>query len=351
MRLRGLMLVFLTAAALVSCGGGGGSDGSGAYSVNYDGNGSTGGAVPVDPTAYAQGDSVTVLDNTGSLVKPGYCFAGWNTEAGGSGTKRIPSTTFALSSSSITLYAKWIQDVPKKIMFIHHSSGGNWLATGNGNLGAVLNANNYYLTESDYGWDAEPGDDLGDHTDTVDWPLWFNETKMPYVYANNFHSAYANAIANPGGENEIVMFKSCFPNSEVGAGIGDEKALYNSLLPYFAAHPDKLFVLVTPPGETSVASYQLTRELCDWLVDTEHGWLSGYAGKNVMVFDFYMVLSEINSHHRRINGVTQHTYDPEYNGISPYHDGDDHPNAVGNQKASQEFINLLNYYYYCVFKD
>ena len=43
----------------------------------------------------------------------------------------------------------------RKIMFIHHSCGSNWLANGNGNLGAALNANNYYVTESDYGWDAE----------------------------------------------------------------------------------------------------------------------------------------------------------------------------------------------------
>jgi len=232
-----------------------------------------------------------------------------------------------------------------KLVFIHHSCGGNWLATGNGNLGTTLNNNNYYVSETNYGWDAEPGDNLGDRTDTDDWPEWFTDQKMPYIYNNDYHSAYTNTISNPGGENEIIMFKSCYPLSEVGTSIDDEKAIYNSLKAYFAAHPDKLFVLITPPGEATVTSYQLTRELCDWLVDKDNGWLAGYTGKNVFVFDFYGVLSETNSHHRWNNGQIEHVYASDYDGVSPYHNGDDHPNVTGNQKATNEFVTLLNYAY------
>lgn len=232
-----------------------------------------------------------------------------------------------------------------KLVFIHHSCGGNWLADGNGNLGHKLNENNYYVTETDYDWDAEPNDNLGDHTDTPDWPSWFNNDKMPYVYKNNLHSAYQNIIANPGGENEIIMFKSCFPMSEVGNSITDEKTVYNNIKSYFASHQNKLFVLITPPGETDVESYTKTRELCNWLVDTENGWLKGYTGKNILVFDFYGVLSETGSHHRVVGDHVEHLYASNYDGTSPYHDGDDHPNSQGNQKATNEFIPLLNYAY------
>ena len=31
-----------------------------------------------------------------------------------------------------------------RMIFIHHSTGSNWIQTGNGNLGAGLNENNYY---------------------------------------------------------------------------------------------------------------------------------------------------------------------------------------------------------------
>lgn len=48
-----------------------------------------------------------------------------------------------------------------KLTFIHHSCGSNWLATENGNLGTSLNANNYYVTETNYEWDTEPNDNLG----------------------------------------------------------------------------------------------------------------------------------------------------------------------------------------------
>ncbi|HBX24438.1 MAG TPA: hypothetical protein DEF34_12535, partial [Desulfotomaculum sp.] len=49
------------------------------YTVNYDGNSNTGGSPPTDSNAYYQGDTVTVLGNTGNLEKTGYTFTGWNT--------------------------------------------------------------------------------------------------------------------------------------------------------------------------------------------------------------------------------------------------------------------------------
>lgn len=232
-----------------------------------------------------------------------------------------------------------------RLVFIHHSCGQNWLSTGNGNLGSALNANRYYVTETNYGWDSQPGDNLGDTTDTANWPDWFNDAKMPGVYANTFMATYANAIAAPSGENQIVMFKSCYPNSEVGSSIADEKAIYSGLLPYFAAHPDKLFILVTPPGEANVSSPALTKSLCDWLADERSGWLKGYSLKNVAAYDFYCVLSEEGSHHRVVNGAVQRVYSSGYDGVSPYHDGDDHPNSTGNRKATEEFLPWLNAMY------
>ena len=51
------------------------------YGVTYNGNGSSGGSVPVDATSYAPGAIATVLGNTGVLVNPGFQFAGWNSAA------------------------------------------------------------------------------------------------------------------------------------------------------------------------------------------------------------------------------------------------------------------------------
>ena len=77
------------------------------YTVMYDGNGNTGGIVPADASKYLAGTTVTVLGNTGSLMKTGYTFAGWNTAAGGAGTDYAATATFLMPSSNQTLYAKW----------------------------------------------------------------------------------------------------------------------------------------------------------------------------------------------------------------------------------------------------
>ena len=50
---------------------------------------------------------------------------------------------------------------PEKLIFIHHSCGNNWLNTGNGNLGDTLGANNYYVRDIYYGWDAPENIDIG----------------------------------------------------------------------------------------------------------------------------------------------------------------------------------------------
>jgi uncharacterized repeat protein (TIGR02543 family) len=77
------------------------------HTVTYDGNGNTGGQVPVDAVAHSYNSSVTVLGNSGSLAKTGYTFAGWNTAADGTGTDQAASSTFTITSSDVVLYAKW----------------------------------------------------------------------------------------------------------------------------------------------------------------------------------------------------------------------------------------------------
>ena len=77
-----------------------------AYEVTYNGNGNTGGSVPVDSSFYALNANVTVLGNTGSLVKTGNSFEDWNTASDGSGTSYDPADVFQISGMT-TLYAQW----------------------------------------------------------------------------------------------------------------------------------------------------------------------------------------------------------------------------------------------------
>ena len=77
------------------------------YTVTYDGNGNTGGTAPIDPNSpYTYPATVTVLGNSGTLVKTNYTFSGWNTQSDGLGTTYQPADTFSIEGFT-TLYAIW----------------------------------------------------------------------------------------------------------------------------------------------------------------------------------------------------------------------------------------------------
>jgi uncharacterized repeat protein (TIGR02543 family) len=80
------------------------------YTVTYNGNGNTGGNAPSDSTNYQQGQTVTVLGNTGNLVQTYYSFVGWNTQASGSGTTYTQGQTFTMGAANVTLYAMWTKN-------------------------------------------------------------------------------------------------------------------------------------------------------------------------------------------------------------------------------------------------
>ncbi len=74
--------------------------------LTYDGNGHTGGTVPVDGSnPYTPGTTVTVL-GPDTMSLSGLTFSGWNTQADGNGTAYAAGSTFVISGD-LTLYAQW----------------------------------------------------------------------------------------------------------------------------------------------------------------------------------------------------------------------------------------------------
>jgi hypothetical protein len=51
---------------------------------------------------------------------------------------------------------------PVRLIFIHHSCGSNWLSDSNGGLGIALRDNNYFVSDTNYGWGP---DSIGSSTD------------------------------------------------------------------------------------------------------------------------------------------------------------------------------------------
>jgi len=248
-----------------------------------------------------------------------------------------------------------------KLIFIHHSTGENWLRDDYGGLGLALSQNNYFVSDTNYSWGP---DSIGDRTDIPNWTEWFaSANTLTYMNAlfneSRQNSEYTRLPNDPGGENQIVVFKSCFPNSDLGGNPDDPpgtyedmtvsgaKYVYNQILQYFASRQDKLFVVITAPplrkADTSTENATNARAFNDWLVND---WLreNDYPYNNVAVFDFYNVLTGPDNHHRFVNGQIEHIYKPGTN-TSHYPTEDSHPSAKGSQKATEEFIPLLNIFY------
>ncbi len=247
-----------------------------------------------------------------------------------------------------------------KLIFIHHSTGQNWLKDDYGGLGQALSANHYFVSDTNYGWGLNS---IGDRTDIPNWLEWFRSVDAPaYMEAlfneSGQNSSYTRLPDDPGGENEIVMFKSCFPNSNLEGNpddppspdgwltVGHAKYVYNEILQYFATQPNKLFIIITAPPVQADTYAENARAFNQWLIND---WLTenNYALSNVAVFDFYNVLTGPNNHHRYVGGGIEHVFTAGMNTLYyPSSPSDDHPSAGGSQKASDEFVPLLNIFYH-----
>lgn len=286
----------------------------------------------------------------------------------------------------------------RHILFIHHSCGSNWMASGL--VAALQDPSNphsqgrYSFHEAEYGSYLGEGDgSLGRYTDLHDWYVKFREDlDRPGDSVDMLNCRHQDETHSAGVTNTIIMFKSCYPNSKVKAadksidlddpgvraawldpnrggyynGMWDEgtggpinyvKAAYTGLLDIFRSHPDRLFVAVTAPalhrGSTNPADARRARELNDWL-RTE--WLEGYRDKsghvNVAVFDWFRehAYSEDAgdpNYWRNFLGkpgheeLSEESYPELVNTLrldyaSP--DGDSHPNQAANERLTTMFV-------------
>ena len=251
-------------------------------------------------------------------------------------------------------------DTDNDLVFIHHSCGQNWLNSG---LHSALLAKDYIDERNDiyYNTDVLPDsgrpDSLaptpGDKTNMNHWILWFND--------------YLEGVKDHGcadGFNKIIMFKSCYPISNIvgnGTEPGDPfsstqtivnyKAvyrhpngpgnnytyggyIYKPLEDVFAENPDVLFIPVAAPplcyNCTNDENAHRARVFNNWL---KNEWLDDYNDdnpslNNVAVYDWFNFLANSDDHPTYPNRLKA-----EYGGGS----GNSHPNTLANQQSTQDF--------------
>ncbi len=209
------------------------------------------------------------------------------------------------------------------MMWMHHSTGKDILE---GGLLSALKSNNIKFYDMYYEeGKAADGYVVGDHTDPQDFPKAFNTPK--------YFDIIRKWELDGGKQHDIVMFKSCFPSSNIKdeAMVKKYREYYESLLPTFKKNPDILFIgMSTPPlmkGKTTPENAKRARAWAKW-VTTEYA----QELKNVQIFDLFAAMA-IQDGKPNAN-----TLAPQF-GQDKY---DSHPTKEAAQAVTRLFIPWLN---------
>jgi uncharacterized repeat protein (TIGR02543 family) len=97
------------------------------YTLTYNGNGSTGGALPSSSgTSYFAGSPANIVGNTGNLTNGSLVFYGWNTATDGTGTSYPAGSNITMNANK-TLYAQWVSASPQYTVtyYANGATGGS----------------------------------------------------------------------------------------------------------------------------------------------------------------------------------------------------------------------------------
>jgi hypothetical protein len=256
---------------------------------------------------------------------------------------------------------------PVHLLFIHHPAGGELMANpgkvsgesgiyrshpNGGGLRALLSQSSYVVHE------ASVGSAIGMHTEICHWHQTFRSQMRRILATKHQDTVFAD-----GSLNRVVMFQSGPEVSRIhadGTGPGrpdspgktvpNYKAAYRSLLRLFQQEPQTLFIALTAAplqkpqpeqgffgrilgrqGDADVdvdGAGKRIRAFNNWLKSIHSGWLCDYPLNNVVVFDYYDVLTA--------HGISNWLRYPSEAGKEC------RPDAKGNTLAAREFIPFVN---------
>ncbi|MEJ2641755.1 MAG: hypothetical protein P8010_19490, partial [Desulfosarcinaceae bacterium] len=191
-------------------------------------------------------------------------------------------------------------DGDEKILFLHHSTGGNlyaqgnvdgWIDTYNADNGTAYDIEERAYPNSPYPWSNYPYDY---------WNLWVNGTcdddQAGIACLDSLAQAY-----------DVVIFKHCFPGADVLEDTGtpdiasarksleNYKRQYRALRDLMDSYADTQFIVWTLAPlhrlATTTSNATRARAFVDWVRDE---WLGedGRSHPNIAVFDFWGYAAE-----------------------------------------------------------
>lgn len=214
----------------------------------------------------------------------------------------------------------------ERIIFLHHSVGEGLVDEGR--MREQLTALGYEFYDHGYN---EEGLRLADGTWTGTNFGVPDDNTEPDGYANIFAQPLHDPPDNTFSylmQYDVIVFKSCFSASNIwdDSMLADYLNYYRQIRDVMDAHPERLFIVVTPPpndpGSTSPEEAARARQFADWLASSE--FLDGHP--NITTFDLFGALADSDNYLRR-------EYRPG---------GDSHPNTRANQEVGAQFAAFID---------
>lgn len=217
------------------------------------------------------------------------------------------------------------------VIFLHHSVGRYII--NQGRVRQRLTAAGFQFWDHDYNWEGLIAPDAsrtgysyvipGDNTDP---------DGLAQLFAQPVRRRPINAFSGLM-QHEVIAFKSCFPASDIAnaAQLERYKIWYRGMRDVMDQHPDRIFIVVTPPplnpAATDAETAARARAFADWL--TSDQFLDNHV--NVFTFDLFDLLAEGDSSAPDANMLR-----------ADYREGDDsHPNELANRTIGPLFADFI----------
>jgi len=217
------------------------------------------------------------------------------------------------------------------VIFLHHSTGRNLIEQGG--VRQAFSTAGYEFWDHGYnhqGLTRPDGTSAGysysipdDNTDPDGFAQIFSQRLYPRPW-----NAFSGLM-----QHEVIAFKSCFPVSDITSDeqLAEYKADYLSMRDVMDQHPDRVFIVVTPPplnpAATNANAAARARAFANWL--KSDAYLEGHP--NVFTFDLFDLLAEGDP------------IAPDYSMLrAAYREGDDsHPNRMANETIGPLFVDFI----------
>ena len=166
-------------------------------------------------------------------------------------------------------------------------------------------------------------------------------SETPILSINNIEALYGGVIQALNGvtlnvnEGEIVSLLGAN-----GAGKTTTLKACSRLLEAERGEVTKGVIELNGEDIAQFNGYEMVKQGVVQVLEGRHIFAHLNVEENLLTGSFIQNMSKAET-----NRNLEYVYAGNYDGISPYHNGDDHPNTTGNLKATTEFLPILNYYY------